>query len=110
MSAKKKQIREAFRNAVFKRDKYSCVCCRFKSNPDKCRDELDAHHVQDRNLFTNGGYVKENGVTVCKPCHEKCELYHQGLDCPTEYMPDTLYARINSSFELAKQIDSILTL
>lgn len=98
-------IRETFRNEVFKRDKYTCVCCEFKSNSEKCRDELDAHHVQDRNLFAFGGYVKGNGITVCKFCHEICELFHQGKECPPDFMPDALYLLINSSFEEALKQD-----
>lgn len=101
MSAKKKQVRENFRTAVFTRDKYRCVCCGFQSSPAKCREELDAHHIQNREIMPSQGYVKENGISVCKSCHEKCELYHQGLECPSAYTPDALYLLIGSSYELA---------
>lgn len=105
MSQKKKLVREKFRNEVFKRDKYACICCGFKSNPETCRESLDAHHIQNRNLFVFGGYIKSNGATVCLTCHEICELYHQGKECPVEYMPDALYLLIGSSFEQALKED-----
>ncbi len=101
MSQKKKMIREKFRNEVFIRDKYTCICCGFKSSLKNCREELDAHHIQDRNIMPNGGYSFKNGVTVCKPCHELCELYHQGKECPAEYMPEALYTKIGTSYDEA---------
>ena len=38
----------------------------------------------------NGGYVKENGISLCNDCHEIVEMY-----------PDDLYNIIGSSKELA---------
>ena len=55
MSKTKKDIRSQFRNTVFKRDKYKCVCCDYQSNSDKAIEELDCHHIVDRTLFKNGG-------------------------------------------------------
>lgn len=65
----KKQIRENFRNDVFKRDKYKCVFC-------DCVENLDAHHITDRNEMPNGGYTKYNGITVCSEHHLLCEKFH----------------------------------
>lgn len=61
MPKNKKQIRESFRQSVFKRDNFTCKVC----NTKRSIDELDSHHITDRNEMPNGGYVKENGVTVC---------------------------------------------
>jgi 5-methylcytosine-specific restriction endonuclease McrA len=61
MSSSKKIIRKKFRDDCFARDRYSCAKCDFKSAIDKAEKELDAHHITDRNLLPNGGYVKENG-------------------------------------------------
>ena len=46
----------------------------------------------------NGGYVAENGITLCDDgCHVLAEVFHQtGLPHPG-YSPDELYARIGSS-------------
>jgi len=97
----KKQIRENFRNAVFERDKYKCVKCPFQSSPEKCRDDLDAHHVTDRSLILNQGYVAQNGITLCKECHEKAEAFHSTGTAIPGYSVEELYIAINSSLELA---------
>lgn len=96
----KKEIRENFRNSVYKRDRFTCKVCQLK------RDEkdLDAHHITDRSEMPNGGYVKENGITVCKDeCHFKVELFHisEGEEWNDGLHPDDLYKMIGSSKELA---------
>lgn len=98
MSSSKKKARENFRDAVFKRDRFACVMCGTKSQP------LDAHHITDRNLMPNGGYVKENGISLCDSlagCHNKAECYHRGEQVPTGYLPEDLYKKIGSSYEKA---------
>lgn len=102
MKNKKKQIRDDFRNAVFDRDNYKCVMCGKKD----CK--LDAHHIQDRHLMPNGGYVLENGITLCagvdqNNCHWKAEQYHStGLPYPG-YSPDDLFEKIGSSLQEAME-------
>ncbi len=53
--------RDAFRNAVFKRDKNKCVTCEGVG--------VDAHHIIERRLFPDGGYYIDNGATLCSICH-----------------------------------------
>lgn len=96
----KKQIREKFRNDVFTRDKHTCLVC----NKKRTEEELDAHHITDRNQMPNGGYVKENGITVCKEvCHMKVEAYHLsgGVSWVEGLSPNHLYDMIKSSKEIA---------
>lgn len=57
--------RDEFRQIVLSRDKHKCVVCK--------SDAVDAHHVMERRLFSDGGYVPDNGVSVCGPCHVKAE-------------------------------------
>jgi 5-methylcytosine-specific restriction endonuclease McrA len=58
MSNQKKLIRQKFRDMTFARDNYKCKIC-------GCGDKtLDAHHITDRKLMPNGGYVKENGINL----------------------------------------------
>jgi hypothetical protein len=66
---------------------------------------IDAHHITDRNKMPNGGYVKENGITVCEECHLKAEKFHQtgGLEWEEGFHPNDLYKLIDSSFNLALQ-------
>lgn len=45
----------------------------------------------------NGGYVVENGITLCPDCHEKAEVFHN-IGTPIDgFAPDELYALIRSS-------------
>lgn len=61
--------RLAFREAVLKRDGYACVNCGRNDPPES----LDAHHLIERRLWTDGGYHVDNGVTVCPICHMQAE-------------------------------------
>lgn len=101
MSDKKKSIRKAFRDACFNRDKYACIMCGKKSSAEKAEEELDAHHVSDRRTVPHGGYVSENGISLCPSCHEKAEIFHSTGTSYPGYSPEDLYKKINSSYELA---------
>lgn len=91
----KKQIREHFRAVVFTRDKFTCKFC------DK--PAVDAHHITDRNDIINGGYVLENGISLCEDHHIMAEKFHitEGKEWEEGFHPDDLYKKINSSKELA---------
>lgn len=109
MSERKQQIRKNFRDACYKRDDYKCVMCGMKSSKDKAEQELDAHHITDRTLMINGGYVKENGISLCEECHKKAEEFHSiGMAYPG-YAPDDLYKKINSSYEKAVEASQRLS-
>lgn len=109
MSQRKKLIRQRFRAAVFARDGYACRGCGFVSSPDRAEDDLDAHHITDRNEMPNGGYVAENGISLCAGCHAKAEAYHCGDEVPPGFLPADLYARIGSSEEEARAASERLT-
>ena len=64
--------RDAFREAVFARDRSRCVLC---GEPAR-----DAHHILERRLFPDGGYYLDNGVSVCGPCHMACEQTLESCD------------------------------
>tara|TARA_R110000796_G_scaffold248124_2_gene374557 strand:- start:13456 stop:13818 length:363 start_codon:yes stop_codon:yes gene_type:complete len=111
----KKEIRRKFRDDVFARDDYKCMGCGEDfSNQNFPENYLDAHHITDRREMPNGGYVKENGISLCKEnfddedlltdsCHMKAELFHMSNgDKWYPYMhPDDLYELICSSKEQA---------
>lgn len=103
MSSAKKKIREEFRRAVFKRDRFSCLGCGLKFSEETAEKELDCHHITDRNIMPGGGYVKENGISLCPICHEKAEVFHQTNSELWEpgFHPDELYLKIGSNLELA---------
>lgn len=94
----KKQVRQHFRDACLSRDKNKCVCC-------GKADALEVHHITNRNEIENGGYIKENGVSLCPDCHYKAEMHYQtkGLEFP-EYSEDALYKKIGSSKDVAIRV------
>ena len=90
---KKQSVRQKFRLEVFSRDKYKCVIC---EHPVQ-----DAHHITNRKEMPNGGYVKENGISLCEDCHIEAEKALNGEDVLDIFQPENLYLSINSSKELA---------
>ncbi len=97
----KKEVRSKFRREVFERDHYTCKVCG-KTWGLAEQAELNAHHITDRSLMPSGGYVVENGITVCEgECHLRCEAYHLTGDPTLLYTPDRLYRMIRSSYQLA---------
>lgn len=101
MGAEKKLIRKNFRDACYKRDGFSCAMCGMKSSKEKAEEELDAHHIVDRNLLPNGGYVPQNGISLCEPCHIKAEVFHSTGTAEPGYSPEDLYKKIGSDLEKA---------
>lgn len=98
MSLKKQQERAEFRKAVFSRDKNKCRICGLSGVL------LDAHHITDRTLMPNGGYVKENGISLCEPCHLKAETFHQTGRALPGWSPEDLYKLVGSSHEKALMV------
>lgn len=98
---KKKIVRAKFRLSVFTRDNFACKICGL-GVPQLSPGELDAHHITDINDMPNGGYVAENGITLCPDCHLKAELVQPSDELTfTEFGPEHLYKLIGSSVELA---------
>ena len=91
----KEKIRNKFKNDVFERDNHKCLFCG--------KDAVDAHHIIDRNEMPNGGYVKENGISVCEEHHLKCEKYHMsdGKQWDIGFHLNDLYEKIKSSYVIA---------
>ena len=94
MSKEKKKTRELFRTHVYERDGYKCRIC-------KNTQSLDAHHITDRTLLPSGGYVAENGISLCLDCHFKAEVYHSTGTALENFHPNDLYNLINSSYKKA---------
>lgn len=111
MSAKKKAVRQSFRDTVFDRDNLTCRVCGVIGTRKLMTlgqnmihaDKLDAHHITDRSEMPNGGYVKENGITLCPRCHEDAEEYHrtEKKHWISGLHPNDLYDLIGSSYEEA---------
>jgi len=57
--------RDTFRESVFKRDGHICVICG--------QPAVDAHHIIERRLFSDGGYYLNNGASLCTKHHIEAE-------------------------------------
>lgn len=57
--------RDNFRNSVFERDGHLCVICKAPA--------VDAHHILERRLFSDGGYYLDNGASLCQTHHIEAE-------------------------------------
>ncbi|MFA5491006.1 MAG: RNA ligase family protein [Candidimonas sp.] len=53
--------RQEWVTAVMNRDGHRCIRCSVPAT--------EVHHIMDRKLFIDGGYVVDNGVSVCNDCH-----------------------------------------
>jgi hypothetical protein len=87
----KKKIRRSFNEACLSRDNHTCVTCGNKG-------DLDVHHITNREEMPDGGYVVENGISLCPDCHKKAEdvYFYRDIDCG--FTPSHLYALIGSSY------------
>lgn len=108
MSRTKHTVRRRFRAAVFARDGFACRTCGFASTPERAEADLDAHHITDRHEMPNGGYVAENGVSLCAACHALAEAHHRGEPVAPGFSPDELYALVGSSVEVARAASEAL--
>ena len=84
--------RDEFRESVFNRDHHRCVVCN--------KDAVDAHHILERRLFSDGGYYVNNGASLCGSCHLRAETTEIsveeirkccGIQEKDKVIPDHLY-------------------
>jgi 5-methylcytosine-specific restriction endonuclease McrA len=111
MSKSKSGVRAAFREAVFQRDKHRCRVCGTPATKLALRSPpavLDAHHITDRHDMPNGGYVVENGISLCPECHQKAEVWHHSPPGDPAYMPSALYLLVGSTPEKARAASEAL--
>ncbi len=63
-----------WREAVFKRDNWTCVWCSAKSGKDKVVI-LNADHIKPFASYPELRFAIDNGRTLCLPCHKTTENY-----------------------------------
>lgn len=56
---------KAWRTSIFLRDNYTCKGCNERGG------YLEAHHILPRRDFPHLTFELSNGITLCKPCHDK---------------------------------------
>ena len=89
---KKPLSRTEFRESTFKRDNYKCLFCDETQN-------LDAHHIIERRLFSScGGYHLDNGATLCEKHHRlaettqlTCDIVRDKAKILNIVLPDYMY-------------------
>lgn len=59
-----------WREAIFRRDGYTCKGCGKKNGEGKTV-YLEAHHILPRRDFPHLTFELSNGITLCKECHDK---------------------------------------
>lgn len=69
--------RKEFKESVFKVTNGKCCV------PGCGCDAVDAHHILNRNLWTNGGYILSNGAALCEKHHLEAE---RGVITPRQCM------------------------
>jgi len=125
-NSNKKRIRSEFRSSVFQRAKYRCEYCgsfgRDRQGGDEHTSyhstrhgfygdnlvELDSHHITPREDMPNGGYCKQNGISLCDTCHIEAEKYLSGDSDNQDFSPERLYALIQSSHKEALQFSMVI--
>ena len=110
MSLEKKLIRKHFRDVCYKRDGFRCAMCGLKSSKDCAEKELEVHHITNPKEMPNGGFVLQNGISLCPVCHEKAEAFHSTGVSVEGYSVNELYEKIKSSYEKAVEASEALAL
>ena len=71
---------KAWRGNVLKRDKGVCQCCGLE-------DKLQAHHIFGCEEYPEMAYDEDNGITLCKFCHDKYHsIYGKGGSTPVKFI------------------------
>lgn len=80
-----KKIRQSmvyrkWREAVFKRDGYSCVICGDRNYTGRGETVIiNADHIKPFALHPELRFDINNGRTLCEPCHRKTKTYGRGM-------------------------------
>ena len=67
-------VYKLWREAVFKRDDWTCIFCTAKSGKGK-KVVLHADHIKPFVLFPELRFAIDNGRTLCEDCHRKTETF-----------------------------------
>lgn len=63
-----------WREAVFKRDDYTCIWCGARSQKG-IKVILHADHIKPFAFYPELRFAIDNGRTLCKPCHKTTDTY-----------------------------------
>lgn len=69
-----------FIKKVLARDKYTCFCC------GQEHGDLEVHHLNGYNWYTNGRTDETNAITMCKSCHNNFHsIYGRGNNTKEQF-------------------------
>ena len=66
-----------WRMCVFKRDNYTCQKCGDRSGNGH-DVYLEAHHIKSFSEYPELRFCMDNGITLCRDCHEKTKVRKNG--------------------------------
>ena len=72
--------------AVYDRDKAICQFCGYSKG-----GTLNAHHIDAWSTHKKDRFNVDNGVTLCKPCHDACHAYHKSALSHLSATHETFY-------------------
>lgn len=59
-----------WRNSIYKRDNYSCMCCKVDANKLRQNElKIHAHHIKNFKDYPDCRIDLDNGITLCEKCH-----------------------------------------
>jgi hypothetical protein len=117
---KYKRWRREFNITCRERDNHRCVMCEmthyysinqdFTTTKHLVGQSIEVHHITNRKEIPNGGYVLENGISLCAEHHCHAETFHRfgGESWYVGFHPNDLYKLIGSSAEEAHKKSSEL--
>lgn len=63
---------QKWKKDVFSRDNYTCLGCGDKNREGRGkRIVFNAHHIKPLSKYPDSAFYLNNGMTLCKPCHDK---------------------------------------
>lgn len=66
---------------IKERDAFTCQVCGLR------RSSLHSHHINSWDVFVAERYDLNNGITLCKTCHEKFhQVYGKGFNTKYQFM------------------------